>query len=352
MSLEGRLRDLGMPEVCQLLGSSRKSGTLRVQAPLNARAAEVRFAHGVVTDAAQWHVEAPVNDEAWERPVPPVADARALETCMLDLLTWNDGDFRFHAEKSSGRSHSPVRMAVEPLLVEAAQRAEVWERVKDRVPHARAVPAFVDIEPQQLPSLRLVPQEWEVLTRVDGRRTLSELAAVLGRNLLDVVEIVHALIGARVLTLRDHEAVPRRRPTPPSQLAIPTPDRANADVAASEIAATDRVGTVPDAAPESRREAHATDVISVTAQVLHAASTLTFPDAQPLFASAAPDAALLCAHGDDAARRGDLAGALTLWSAALRAPVGTIDADRVREAVALAARLHAMLQDGAGACQS
>ncbi len=338
MSLEGRLRDLGLPEVCQLLGSSRKSGTLRVQAPLQARAAEIRFAHGVLTDAAHWRVDAPTSDEAWERPVPPAADVRALETCMLDLLTWSDGDFRFHPEQASGRSNSPVRMAVEPLLVEAAQRAEVWERVRDRVPHARAVPAFVDIEPQQLPSLRLVPQEWEVLTRVDGRRNVSELAAVLGRNLLDVVEMVHALIGARVLTLRDFEAVPRCRPTPPSHAAVSTPGVAETSLDGIE--------------EWSGREYDAPDVIRATRQVLHAASALAFPDAALSPTHATTNAALLCAQGDEAARRGDLAGALSLWSAALRTDAGTIDADRVREALALAARLHAILQHGAGACPS
>ena len=57
MSLEGRLRDLGLPEVYQLLGSSRKSGTLRVHAPLQAHAAEVRFVQGMIADAAQWPLD-------------------------------------------------------------------------------------------------------------------------------------------------------------------------------------------------------------------------------------------------------------------------------------------------------
>ncbi|MEQ1691388.1 MAG: hypothetical protein ABMA00_08900, partial [Gemmatimonas sp.] len=59
------------------------------------------------------------------------------------------------------------------------------------------------------------------------------------------------------------------------------------------------------------------------------------------------DAITLCTHGDDAARRGDLAGALTFWSAALRSTTSLADADRIREAIALAARLHALLHPAA-----
>jgi hypothetical protein len=51
----------------------------------------------------------------------------------------------------------------------------------------------------------------------------------------------------------------------------------------------------------------------------------------------------LCRLGDEAARRGDFADAMTHWTAALRVPEPFVDADRVREAMALTARLHALL---------
>jgi hypothetical protein len=50
-----------------------------------------------------------------------------------------------------------------------------------------------------------------------------------------------------------------------------------------------------------------------------------------------------CRLGDEAARRGDFELALTHWSAALRQPESIADAARVREAMALTARLHALL---------
>ena len=55
------------------------------------------------------------------------------------------------------------------------------------------------------------------------------------------------------------------------------------------------------------------------------------------------DATALATHGDMAARRGELSEALSFWSAALRSEAAHPDADRIREAIALAARLHALL---------
>jgi len=338
MSLEGRLRDLALPELCQLLGSSRKSGVLRVYAPLQARTGSIHFINGMIAEASVWSHEAVDARHETPVPAPSARSAQAVERCALDLMTWHDGDFRFEADASASMSESTVRLNVDSLLVEAAHRAETWESLRDRVPNANAVPAFVDIDPQQLPLLRLVPQEWEVLTRVDGRRDIELLATALGRNVIDVAVIVHALIGAGVLALRDVDLAPRRHPTPPAQDAIvlwPTLDLMD-----------DSTGAIPenagDAAIADRFEVGGTDVESYATVASGSASTSTM-QRDAVWPELDADAATLCAEGDRSALRGDLAAALSLWSAALRGDVTHVDADRIREAIALAARLHALL---------
>ena len=49
---------------------------------------------------------------------------------------------------------SGVRLAVDPILVEAARQAEHWTRIADRVPHAGVIPAFLDAKTTTLPLLR------------------------------------------------------------------------------------------------------------------------------------------------------------------------------------------------------
>jgi hypothetical protein len=362
MSLEGKLRELALPEVLQLLGLSRKTGRLQLRAQLQGRGAFVRLAQGAVVDAAQWRLHDEADRSTHEGLAQSANATRAVEGCVLDLLTWRDGDFRFVPEAAA--TPTSVRIAVEMLLVEAAQRAERWDGLVDRIAHAHVVPAFVDVEPQQLPLLRLVPQEWEILTRVDGKRDLTELAEVLGREVLDVADIVHGLIGSGLLALRDAERVPRRNPTPPSgttvarDLWVPHGD----DVLTSDLdhAEDDSIfdpiemGVLnADGMPRTRATPHRASSVLVREEarrVETVAPMLAEPSLHQEEArgpEAEMDAPTLCSHGDEAARRGDLAGALTFWSAALRSEASLADADRIREAIALAARLHALLHPAA-----
>jgi hypothetical protein len=395
MSLEGRIRELGLHEVCQLLALSRKTGVLEVRAPLLAQQGMIGLQQGMVVHAVVCAIDAPYAADP-----DAVYTAAEIEAAVLELLTWADGSFRFLTREPAALSARGVRVAMEPLLVEAAQRAEGWAQLQGRVPNARVVPAFVDVDPQQLPLLRLVPQEWEVLTRVDGTRDLTELAALLGRDVLDVAGIVDGLMASGLLTLRERAARDFRRHATPPSVAVPValPDVGPA-VVAMVAPAVGRLADLEDDGrdlwiPDDDRDAifdpmHAgvqgTDGLprdvhagvsapalaqSVTSGDLSHASlrpgalsgdvrmshTVASPHDEPSLQQEEygstehlGDAARLCRLGDEAARGGDLARALTLWSAALRSPVPTsrdapvVDADRVREAIALAARLHALL---------
>lgn len=372
MSLEGRLRELALPEVLQLLGLSRKTGTLHLQAQVQGRAAFVRIINGAVVDAAQW----PSGEGGSDVPEGLASSAAAgplVEECVLDLLTWRDGDFAFTPDEGKP-APSPVRIGLELMLVESAQRAERWERIADRIAGAHVVPAFVDVEPQQLPLLRLVPQEWEILTRVDGSRDLSALSTALDRELLDVAEMVHGLMGAGLLTLREAENAPRRNPTPPigaaSQFASgespprsislsldstiaasPIADASDDDVADEDSLFDPALAGLVSANGMPRFRTTPYGVTAVAASALSVSTVAVAPAAPETSVegvgtggpSPTVDATALATHGDMAARRGDLPGALAFWSAALRSEASHPDADRLREAMALAARLHALL---------
>lgn len=394
MSLEGRLRELGLAEVLQLLGLSRKTGVLELQAQLAGRLARIYVLNGTLVDAYQW------NEHDDEPPVASIAQrsAKKVAACMFELLAWRDGDFRFMPDRPVS-GDTGVKLSVDSILVEAHSSAEAWDAIRDHIPHQRVIPAFVDVEPKSLPLLRLVPQEWEILTRVDGTRDLHALAQVLGREVLDVAVIVHRLIGAGLLTLRETSVVPATNATPPVVTAIAYEPEAPATTTTADVAGSipDDVTADPDlwiptdtetfqvqrapstddedavfdpvasgvftsdgplwpavtaGAPANGPVGHAQTATPIVAPkaVLGVAPTRTQPSLIRGDASPSPEtdnAESLCQHGDEAARRGDLAGALTYWSAALRSDATMVDADRIREAIALAARLHALLHPAA-----
>ncbi len=358
VSLDGRLRDLGLAEVLQLLALSRKSGVLHLEAALQGRHAAVQCQHGSVVNAGLWSA----HEASGALRARTADEARDVEAILLDLLLWRDGTFRFSPADEHAHTGAAIRLAIEPLLMEAAQRAEVWSRIEDRVPHSRVVPAFVDVEPQQLPLLRLAPAQWEILTRVDGQRDLLMLADSLGRTLLDVAEQVHGLIGAGLLTLRDGPVAPRRNPTPPTMAAIPAPEGREiaGDLWIPTATHTRHSSVMPDDASPRHDEDSLFDPVELgvisaegfprrrtpwmaSSPVASQAAEPSLPRGETAGIAPRAEAISLCRLGDEAARRGDFADAMTHWHAALRVPEPFADADRVREAIALTARLHALL---------
>ena len=358
VSLEGRLRELGLAEVLQLLALSRKSGVLHLEAALQGRHAAVHFQQGSVVNAGAWSA----YDASGGLPPRTADEAREVEAIMLDLLLWRDGVFRFAPADEQAPTGASIRLAIEPLLMEAAQRAEGWARIQDRVPHSRVVPAFVDVEPQQLPLLRLAPAQWEILTRVDGQRDLRRLAESLGRDVLEVAEQVHGLIGAGLLTLREGPVAPRRNPTPPAMAAIPVPERREiaGDLWIPTAAHTRHSSATLDETSAGNEEDSLFDPVQVgvisaeglprrrtpwmaSPPVASQAAEPSMPRGETVGIAPRVDATALCRLGDEAARRGDFADAMTHWTAALRLPGPFAGADRVREAMALTARLHALL---------
>jgi Domain of unknown function (DUF4388) len=372
MALEGRLRDLALTEVLQLLALGRKTGVLHCHAPLQGRRAQIAFNSGAIIDADVAGVDR-VNDLA--APRRRTSDRTAMEDAVQDVLLWRDGTFRF-APGERPTHDTTVRLAVEPLLMDAAMRAEVWRHIESRVPHARVIPAFVEVEPQQLPLLRLSPPQWEILTCVDGQRDLMALASAMQRDVTEVAKLVFDLMGSGLLTLREGQTAPRQNPTPPATPVIPTVVPAPADsgpdfspgraaaVTGADLWIPSMSGSQPAQPFGDLDEDSLFDPIALgvlTPEGLPRQKTPWAPaepvaptPTEPSFpgeqlevvatgATLTQDGRTLCQQGDELARTGDLVGAMAHWNAALRAPAPLPNAERVREAVALAARLHALL---------
>ncbi|BAH38451.1 MAG TPA: DUF4388 domain-containing protein [Gemmatimonas aurantiaca] len=341
MGIEGRLRDLGLTDVLQLLSGGRKSGTLYCDAPLLGRRIRLGFLQGQI-------VEAVIDDAT-------TGTSRAVTTndireVVHEGLRWRDGSFRF-ASGEVPSAQSSIRVAVEPLLMDSARQAEVWSRIEGRVSHARVVPTFIDIEPEQLPLLRLSSQQWEILTHIDGERDLVAIAEVMDRELTETAELVHDLIVAGLLVLREAAPVPRRNPTPPvspviagaNDLWIPGADPEDAEAHFGE----DQDDTVFDPVQWGVFTDNGLPRRSTPWPPPRVAPPLPEPslDQRELVGVAeGRDGPLLQRLGDDCARRGDLASAISHWADALDATVPVADVNRVREVISLATRLHALLQ--------
>ena len=330
MSLEGNLRDLELQEVFQLLAHSRKTGTLHISAQLAGLSAIVSFDHGAIIDA-----QIVALASMTQRGSGAQCTRQQVESTALELITWREGAFRFAPVAEA--ADTGVRLNTEHILVEGARRIETWTRIANHIPHARSVPAFVNVESTELPLLHLAPHQWEVLTRVDGQRDLVALAEALGRDLLDVAETVHGLIDTGLLNILDGARTTRTHATPPS-----SPIVVEAVVAAPGDMWIPTRGDGPSGMMLTDPDGY--DAVFDPVRV----GVITPEGLPSLEQRSAPMVVVIDpsdhrALGDAAALCGDFVEALSQWSACLRTHEQGPEADHAREAIALVARLHALL---------
>ncbi len=238
MAIEGPLKEFGFQDVLQLLVLARKTGVLTVRSERLNDDAVVHFDRGDVVFAVrrrsprrlgQLLIRAgKLTERELERaleiqrrnPGSRLADILLemgsvteptlqkylrfqLEETIYDLMSWDEGRFRFDEDVDLRLERVHVRVRVDELLVEGARRIDEWSRIEAKVPGATSVPALAPVMGEDGSPLRLRPEEWEVLAEVDGERDIRQIAADLGKSTFDVAKIVYGLVAIGVLRVHD-----------------------------------------------------------------------------------------------------------------------------------------------------
>jgi hypothetical protein len=194
MPIEGPLRELGLPDVFQLLDLSRKTGMLKVKSQLRDDEGHVYFDAGRVVQA-----------NLRSKPTPREGFFSFEERDLTDI----PADTR-------------VKIATESLLMESARRIDEWSRIADKVPHLLVVPVLAAVPDDHESQLDLLPHEWEVLSMIDGRRDLRAIATALGRNEFEAAKVVYGLVTTGVVDIPKAKKVSSTIP-PLTVSAVPPP---------------------------------------------------------------------------------------------------------------------------------
>lgn len=373
MPIEGPLRELDIHDLIQLLDLSRKTGALRVTSGVRDNVGTVYFDGGQVVYATVRSNPHPLGAmlvrsgriteaelaRARSRQLAAgdgrrlgdilvedgVLAARELErhlrlqieAVVFELLSWREGFFSF-AEQDVRElpADATVRISAESLLMEGARRMDEWGTIADRVPSLDVVPTLAAAD-EDAPPLDLAPEEWAVLSAVDGVRDLRAIAAALGRSELDVGKMAARLVKARVL----HVAA--RGP------ARPTPDGAaivHAERAAMLLASGDAEGALAESRQGASLDAGCSAAHTTAARALERLGRPheALEELRRAAQLDAHDPDVRRALGYAAARAGELGEAVAAWRAYLRdAPAG-LPRDEAGEALDAAVRLHALLE--------
>jgi hypothetical protein len=222
MPIEGPIQELGLPDVFQLLDLSRKTGLLRITSRTLGDEGTIYFEGGRVVHATL-RSKPPGSDAGLERATPRELQRKArahIENVVFDLMSWTEGFFHFEeGELPDLAVVAPVSVATESLLMESARRIDEWSRIVDKVPHLTRIPRLSDLPEDHETQLDLLPHEWEVLSLVDGRRDLLEIAEELGRGEFETAKVVYGLITTGVVELvRPYDDFASSEPEPDPEI--------------------------------------------------------------------------------------------------------------------------------------
>ncbi len=154
-----------------------------------------------------------------QRPVVDDFVAEQMNDQMADLLGWTVRMSRFRNGESTRQDMTQAH-EVSVLLAEGAARRSRWAAILERVGGPETV---VDLDSGAGPATQdeLGPHEWAVLCKVDGNRTLIELADECGFTLFETARLIADLTEAGLVTLPLFSRPPTRDPAKVEPAAEP-----------------------------------------------------------------------------------------------------------------------------------
>ena len=373
MAIEGPLRELGIHDVFQLLDLSRKTGSLRVTSSLRDNEGIVYFNNGKVAFAhirSNPHPLGEVLIRAGKITDADLDRARALqatrgdgvrlghvlvetgaitareldrhvraqiEAVVFELMSWTEGFFSFEeGAVDDVPGDATASVSTESLLMEGARRIDEWSRIEGKVAHVGVVPLLAALPTDHPAMLDLLPSEWEVLTMIDGQRSVKAIASELSRSDFDVAKVMYGLVSTGIVEIR---AGPTGGATADSTVAqLARAEQALRDASADEALSAARRVIAADSRNVSARRlaARALQMLGRHADAVEELRRAA--QADPF------DAILQLELGFAAARAGDFGTATASWANFIAARPDAPEATRVRAALDAASALHSVLE--------
>src|SRR6266436_8873041 len=157
MAFQGSLAELHLPDIIQLVSVSGKTGVFHLT-------------DGTLKGQIFLHDGKIIHAEL---------DDTAGEEAVYALAIWRQGEFRF--DPGVPTDQHTINKSNTNLLMEAARRLDEWRVLSKKIPSVELVPELLTRENRH-EQITLNPQEWMIITRIDGRRSIIEIGRTLNMS--------------------------------------------------------------------------------------------------------------------------------------------------------------------------
>ena len=229
MALKGNLRDFTITQLLNLINLAQKTGTLIVEGPGDV--ARVSFRGGKLAYALIGQEDNSLSSVLQRNNKISVAQHRILReraSRMSDkelglllinagyvsqddilislqqyfsgvvrrLFTCAEGLFRFETDLIPPNDKILVRVDLENLIIEGSRQLREWEHLQEEIPSLDMALKFTDRPGANLRHINLSVEEWRVVSYVNPKNSIRQIAKAAKMNDLEVRRVIYGLLQA------------------------------------------------------------------------------------------------------------------------------------------------------------
>lgn len=234
MALKGQLEDFGITQLLNLINLARKTGTLYLES--EGREAYLCFREGKLIYAGMDKVDdylpsilqragifTDQHVSMIRENMPGKSDsdiARVLITSgrlkqqlvvqhvrehirdlVYEVFSWHRGAFRFEPTQLAIQGRITVAIALENVIMEGSRRLKEWELLQDELPSLDISLKFAERPTTPLNDINLSVEEWRVISFINPRNTIRQIAQYNNMDELQIRRIVYSLLQAGLVEI-------------------------------------------------------------------------------------------------------------------------------------------------------
>lgn len=245
MALKGNLQDFSATQLLHLINLARKTGTLAVETPQDQarfyfREGKLIYANmngqderlvsilqraGKITEelARTIRARSDIKDDrelgvllsnagyVTQKDIVDSVRNYVLEI-VYKLFTWPEGTFRFEPSILPVEGRITVSIDLENVIMEGSRRMREWERLQEELPNLDMALRFTDRPDARLRTINLTVEEWRVVSFINPRNTIRQIAQYNHMSDFQIRRIVYGLLQAGLVELVPPEGVEVKPP--------------------------------------------------------------------------------------------------------------------------------------------
>jgi hypothetical protein len=254
MALKGKLKDFNITQLFNLVNLARKTGSLTIGQ--KGKKAKMYFKEGKLVYAlldgqdvgliSMLHKARKISEEqsrvirsraetdtdkelglllinagyVTQNDVVQSVRAHTLDVVYL-TFTWADGAFHFEPNELPAEGAITVPINLENIIMEGSRRVKEYQMLQEELPDLDMALKFTE-RPAKLRDINLSVEEWRVISFINPRNTIKQIAQANSTNDFQIRKITYGLLSAGLVELVLPEGA-KRAPTMPRGVSAPPP---------------------------------------------------------------------------------------------------------------------------------